>query len=497
MLDKAISVLSSYVDALRPIIYIRHFDFKVIDEIIRKISYNAKIIEYNNALGFVDFNDKHPMQDATLETFLKETREEGFLRETFLVLKDIHGELKSPKIISLLKRIAEDNVERESYHETIFIVSEELVIPAELEHFITIFDIPLPNVPEIKEIVQDYGKGMEIEISDEVADDLAISLKGLNEFQIRQILNLAYQDGGTIESDDKALIVKEKELLVKKDGMLEIVNFKEEIDDIGGLSNLKKWLRRKSTIFKDLDHAIKFGVDVPKGMLIVGMPGCGKSLTAKATANLFEIPLVRLDVGRLLGKYVGESENNMRKALNLAEAISPCVLWIDEIEKAFAGIGGTIGGNEVTTRLFGHFLTWMQEKENTVFIVATANNIDNMPPEFLRKGRFDELFFVDLPNGDERRAILKIHLKKRNKWNSKIDTIALIQATEGFSGVDLESAVKDAIEECFIKKLKDVSTENLLESIKRTKSITNTLGERIKKLKENIGKYNFINASEK
>ena len=437
------------------------------------------------------------MQDATLETFLKETREEGFSRETFLVLKDIHGELKSPKIISLLKRIAEDNVERESYHETIFIVSEELVIPAELEHFITIFDIPLPNVPEIKEIVQDYGKGMEIEISDEVADDLAISLKGLNEFQIRQILNLAYQDGGTIESDDKALIVKEKELLVKKDGMLEIVNFKEEIDDIGGLSNLKKWLRRKSTIFKDLDHAIKFGVDVPKGMLIVGMPGCGKSLTAKATANLFEIPLVRLDVGRLLGKYVGESENNMRKALNLAEAISPCVLWIDEIEKAFAGIGGTIGGNEVTTRLFGHFLTWMQEKENTVFIVATANNIDNMPPEFLRKGRFDELFFVDLPNGDERRAILKIHLKKRNKWNPKIDTIALIQATEGFSGVDLESAVKNAIEECFIKKLNEVSTENLLESIKKTKSITDTLGERMKKLKENIGKYNFINASEK
>ena len=152
MLDKAISVLSSYVDALRPIIYIKHFDFKVIDEIIRKISYNAKIIEYNNALGFVDFNDKHPMQNATLETFLKETREEGFLRETFLVLKDIHGELRSPKIISLLKRIAEDNVERESYHETIFIVSEELVIPAELEHFITIFDIPLPNVPEIEEM---------------------------------------------------------------------------------------------------------------------------------------------------------------------------------------------------------------------------------------------------------------------------------------------------------------------------------------------------------
>lgn len=496
MLDKAISILSSYVDALRPIIYIKHFDFKVFDEIIRKISYKAKIIEYNNALGFVDFDDKHPMQDATLETFLLQTREEGFSKETFLVLKDVHGELKNSKVIALLKRIAEDNIERESYHETIFIVSEELVIPAELEHFITIFDIPFPDIAEIKEVIQDYGKGMDIGISDEVADDLAVSLKGLNEFQIRQILNLAYQDGGTIEREDKALIVKEKELLVKKDGMLEIVNFKEKIDDIGGLSRLKKWLRRKSAIFKDLDHAIKFGVDVPKGMLIVGMPGCGKSLTAKATANLFEIPLVRLDVGRLLGKYVGESENNMRKALSLAEAISPCVLWIDEIEKAFAGIG-TVGGNEVTTRLFGHFLTWMQEKENTVFIVATANNIDNMPPEFLRKGRFDELFFVDLPSEDERRAILKIHLKKRNKWNSNIDTIALIKKTDGFSGVDLESAVKDAVEGCFINKCNEISTKDLLESIEKTKSITMTLGKRIKEMKENIEKYNFINASEK
>jgi SpoVK/Ycf46/Vps4 family AAA+-type ATPase len=337
--------------------------------------------------------------------------------------------------------------------------------------------------------------GLGIDISEDIADDLAISLKGLNEFQIKQILNLAYQDGGTIEKDDKSLIIKEKELLVKKDGMLEIVNFKEKIDDVGGLNKLKNWLQRKSRIFKDLDHAIKFGVDVPKGILIVGMPGCGKSLTAKATANLFEIPLVRLDVGRLLGKYVGESESNMRKALRLAEAISPCVLWIDEIEKAFAGIGNGIGGNEVTTRLFGQFLTWMQEKENTVFIVATANNIEKMPPEFLRKGRFDELFFVDLPDGDERRSILKIHLEKRNKWNSNIDTIKLTKETEGYSGVDLESAVKNAIEECFIENECVVTTERLLKSIQETKSISETLKDKIKNLKEDIEKYGFVNAS--
>ncbi len=230
--------------------------------------------------------------------------------------------------------------------------------------------------------------------------------------------------------------------------------------------------------------------------MIIGMPGCGKSLTAKATASLFEIPLVRLDVGRLLGKYVGESEGNMRKALNLSEAISPCVLWIDEIEKAFAGVGGD-GSNEVTTRLFGQFLTWMQEKENTVFIVATANDISKMPPEFLRKGRFDELFFVDLPNGEERRKILDIHLKKRKKWNKGIDSIALIKETDGFNGADLESVVKDTIEMAFIEGRTTIQTEDLLNSVKDTKSISSTLKDKITEIKLTIDKIDIKPASKK
>ena len=276
--------------------------------------------------------------------------------------------------------------------------------------------------------------------------------------------------------------------------MLEIVNFKENIDDIGGLEILKDWLTRKANIFQNLDKAIKFGVDVPKGIMIVGMPGCGKSLTAKATASLFEIPLVRLDVGRLLGKYVGESENNMRKALKLSESISPCVLWIDELEKAFAGVGSE--GGDVTTRLFGQFLTWMQEKENTVFIVATANDISKIPPEFLRKGRFDELFFVDLPNAEERRKIIEIHLKKRKKWNKSIDSIALIQKTEGFNGADLEAVVKEAIEDAFIDGKDKITTESLLETIKNTKSISSTMKEKIDKIRETIKKMDIKKASQ-
>lgn len=276
--------------------------------------------------------------------------------------------------------------------------------------------------------------------------------------------------------------------------MLELVNFRETIQDIGGLENLKKWLERKSVVFKNLDKAIKFGVDIPKGIMIIGMPGCGKSLTAKATASLFRIPLVRLDVGRLLGKYVGESENNMRTALKLSEAISPCVLWIDEIEKAFSGVGSS-SGSDVTTRLFGQFLTWMQEKENTVFIVATANDISQLPPEFLRKGRFDELFFVDLPNGEERRKIIDIHLRKRNKWNPAIDTISLIKKTKGYNGADLEAVVKDAIETAFINGKDKIETVDLINSINDTNSISQTLSEKIKKIKETVEKIDLKPAS--
>lgn len=489
------NILASYIDALHPIIYINHFDFKVIDNAISHVGKDVKCVEFNNALGFVDFYNKSPMKECNLEQFLRLTMDDGFDQETYIVLKDVHRELDSPKIISLLKRIAENNLYNDEYNATIFILSETMVIPKELENYITVFDIPLPRMNEILGIINDFIKDMDIVVDQETIDDIALSFKGLNEFQIKQILNLAYQDGGFIDKEDKVLILKEKEQLIKKSGMLEAVNFSENIDDIGGLENLKNWLSRKARVFANLDKAIKFGVDVPKGILIIGMPGCGKSLTAKATARLFKIPLVRLDVGRLLGKYVGESEENMRKALKLSEAISPCVLWIDEIEKAFAGIGEEGGGRDVTTRLFGQFLTWMQEKENTVFIVATANDISRMSPEFLRKGRFDELFFVDLPNGEERRMILDIHLKKRKKWHKDIDSIALIKETEGFNGADLEAVVKDTIEKAFIAGKDIITTEDLLSSVKDTKSISCTLKGKIEDLKKIIQQIDIKPAS--
>ncbi len=487
--------LASYIDALHPIIYINHFDFKVIDDIIGRIGQGVNIIEYNNALGIVDFKNKSPKMECSLEKFLIDFMDEGYEKQTFIVLKDIHDYLNEPKIIALLKRISEDNLYREDYNATVFIISSKVVIPYELENYITVFDIPLPTNFEIMNIINNFKDSLNIDIKEDVLNDIALSFKGLNEFQIKQILNLAYQDGGYIDEEDKYLILQEKEQFIKKSGMLEMVNFKESINDIGGLENLKDWLFKKAKVFKNLDKAIKFGVDIPKGIMIIGMPGCGKSLTAKATARLFEIPLVRLDVGRLLGKYVGESEENMRKALKLSEAISPCVLWIDEIEKAFSGVGSDGGGSDVTTRLFGQFLTWMQEKENTVFIVATANDISRIPAEFLRKGRFDELFFVDLPNDEERRKIIEIHIKKRNKWNKDIDTIKLIEETDGFNGADLEAVVKDSIEDAFINGRSTINTDDLLDVIDETKSISSTLKDKIEQIRETINKIDIKPAS--
>ena len=491
-------LLASYLDSLCPILYINHSDFSDVDaELTHLAEHDMRFIEFNNALGALNFEDKHPLQQWELAEFLNAVMDEGFdeEHELVIVLKDVHGSMNDPQVVALLRRIAEMTLERDDYRAKVIIIASKVVIPPELENFITLMDVPLPDDEEIRDCVKIFADEVALEVDDKAMEELIFSLKGLSAFQIRQVLSLAYQNNGTLDASDRKFILGEKEQIIKKSGILEMMNFKETLDDIGGLEKLKEWLKRKAKIFVSLDRAIKFGVDVPSGILILGMPGCGKSLAAKATSTLFKVPLIRLDVGRLMGKYVGESEANMRRALKLSETVSPCVLWIDELEKAFAGIGG--GSGEVATRLFGNFLTWMQEKESTVFIVATTNDISKLPPEFLRKGRFDELFFVDLPNEQERRKILEIHLRKRGKLNNKINIGALSQKTDGFNGADLEGIVQDAVETAFIDDVDEITTERLLKSLQEAKSISNIQKEKIKKLREDLKEYDIKPASSK
>lgn len=512
--------LSSYLDALRPIVYVHNFDFNAVDELIKGAVGDVPIVEYNNASGQVNFNTKVPtgaFGDSLLTEFASSApvqssgRLSAFLGDFItdcpmhrvLVLKDVHNELDEPAIIAQLRAIAQRTMYTDVYWVPVIIVSSRLVIPPELEKLITVFEMPYPTQGEIENLLDEYATYFSFAVSKEDRTELALAFKGLSEFEITQILNLAYQRSGQVSKADKELILREKEQSIRKSGLLEAVRVSSDIEDIGGLDNLVSYLKKKASIYRNLAKAREAGVDIPKGILIVGMPGCGKSLTAKASAALFKAPLLRLDIGKLLGKFVGESEENLRKALKVAEAATPCILWIDEIEKAFAGVGRDDGGGGVTTRLFGYFLTWMNEKDSTVYVVATANDIEHIPPEFLRRGRFDEIFSVSLPNAEERKKIFEIHLNRRKRnWKSlDISLNELVRKTAGqdadnpeFSGADIESIVKTAIETAFWEN-RELQQQDLLKAIGKTIPMARTLKEKIAALKRNLEKYQISPAS--
>lgn len=491
------SKLARYIDAGFPIIYINTFEEDKVDNIISELSLGKEVYEWNETNGYIDFENKTAiMEDCTLYCMLDQLKTADLLDQKIIVLKDVTSYLEEPKIVSKIKGLS--RMINQGVEATIIIVSSILVIPKDLEKYITILEMDYLNTDEIRQIIRNFiQENLGIEEKDEkLIDEFALAFKGLTEFEITNLLALSYADDGALTRKDLRLIFDQKQQMIKKAGILEMIPLKETIDDIGGLENLKEWFERKAKVYKNIAKAKKYGVDMPKGVLIAGVPGCGKSLNAKAAANLFEVPLLRLDMGRLMGKYVGESESNLRNAIALAEAISPCVLWIDELEKAFAGIGGTGGGAEVTTRLFGNFLTWMQEKDSLTFVVATANDITKLPPELLRKGRFDEIFYVGLPDRAERETIFKIHIAKRRSMDlNSIDISKLVDKTEGFSGADIEGVVKDAIESAFSDDKVSIQTSDILEAIKNTHSLSEIMKDALEKMKQEYETRKFKNAS--
>ena len=492
--------LIRYIDAGFPILYINSFEEQKIDDIIKKSACGRKILEWNGVNGFTNFETKqsHLLNDPSLSGTLRFLLESNDLDGTLLVLKDTQLMIEEPEIVALLKNIAEKN-SCGDIECTIIVETTIVKIPKPLEPFITILEMDYLNTNEIKSIIKEFISLNEVDmIRNELLDEMSIAFKGLSQFEIENILSLAYAENGELTRSDLKLIFEQKKQIIMKSGILEMIPLKEKLEDIGGLDNLKKWLNKKAKVLKNLEKAIDFGVDVPKGVLIAGVPGCGKSLNAKAAASLFEVPLLRLDMGRLMGKYVGESEANMRKAISLAEAIAPCVLWIDELEKAFAGIGGDGGGADVTTRLFGNFLTWLQEKESSVFVVATANDITKLPPELLRKGRFDEIFYVGLPSEKERKKIFEIHISKRRKEDlSKLDLDKLTLRTKGYSGADIEGVIKESIENVYSEERDTLTTEDILSVIKNTHSLSEIMKEPLKKMSQEYENRKFKNASEK
>ena len=367
-------------------------------------------------------------------------------------------------------------------HKTLIIESSESCLPNALSKEIPVLNMPLPDKTFIKKIAESVVMNSNLK-SDEyqLTDELLNSVLGLTTTEINLAFLKAVQKFSVLNDTVIPYLISEKESVIKKDGLLEYYHPESGLDGIGGLNNLKTWLKLRENAFSQ--KAADFGIDIPKGVLLLGLPGCGKSLTAKCIARAWNYPLLRFDLGKVFGGIVGQSEANMRRALDVATTIAPCVLWIDEIEKGLSGLSSsdrTDGGT--ASRVFGSLLTWMQEKKEPVFVVATANNIEQLPPELLRKGRFDEIFFVDLPSKEERKEIFKIHIESKHRKVDDFDLTKLVNCSNGLTGAEIGSLVSDALFNAFTAN-RDLKTEDIVDERKKITPLSTIMSEKITSLR--------------
>lgn len=463
-----------------PIIYIHTSHYRYVDEILMDIVAPAdgslrildlnkdQIAEFDTARGCIHFDTKAMDPDCqsidTIQEFIKTHINLDEEVCQLSIIKNCEESFhRDSSVITLLSTYA-SKYEGGDYNplSTIILVSPEPIetLPRMLLDIAKVIEIKAPSFDEIEKIVANIPISRQFEyIEDYIRVQLSRNLQGLSLADIRQILrSCLVRTGGRLSRQTITLALEEKKQIVRKSGIIEVIDTDEQLDRIGGLENLKDEIKQKKVIFEHLSLAQskKASVPLPKGILIIGMPGCGKSMIAKAIASEFKVALLRLDVNRLMGKYVGESESNLRRALDTAEAAHPCVLWIDEIEKAFAGTDS--GNNDIIIRLMGHFLTWMQERKSAVYVVATAN--DTLKPELMRKGRFDEVYFVDFPNKTEAQSILRKSINRYSDaslydW-SEMDDKAISEIVDsfyekcrGFSGAEISALVGSVVETAF------------------------------------------------
>ena len=377
------------------------------------------------------------------------------------VLKDFHDFWDNPPIRRKLRNLAQ----RLKYtRKTIIVISYSSKIPAELRDDAVLLEFQLPDADELKEILQTLTQSArdKIHLTALGWEKMVEAALGLTESQAKRVYARALVSTPILDDRAIDLVTEEKKQIIRESEALEFYAVSETPEDVGGLGLLKEWLRLRERAFTA--EARAYGLPTPKGITLLGIPGTGKSLTAKTIGGLWHQPLLRLDVGAIFGSLVGESEEKLRQALRLVETVAPCILWVDEIEKALAH-GGLDSGT--STRVFGSFLTWMQEKTAPVFVVATANDISSLPPELLRKGRFDEIFFLDLPTEEERKEIFAVHLRKRRRIPIDYDIEALAAASEGYVGAELEQAVIEAMYIGFNDNQREFTTEDILKSLKR------------------------------
>lgn len=477
--------LEVLIDSQYPVICIETHEEGRAEETLSRLCHRKKLPFFHWAAtsGLIRSGEAQPVYNtATAMEALNFVSSSSL--DAVYMLKDLHRFLEDPLLVRKLRDICCCFRQK---RKSLVLTAPSFSVPPELANEVVFFDMALPSLEELKELVRrvvlDISSRRKISVNMDQATGrmLVQNLKGLTLHEAERLLTRAILHDDQLTIEDLPHIMEAKKQKISQTGLLEYFPGGETFDGIGGLKNLKKWLAIRKGAFSE--EAKQFGIDPPRGVLLLGIQGCGKSFTAKAVAREWNLPLLRLDTGSLYSKFIGDTEANVREAIRLAESLAPVVLWIDEIEKAFTPSGGAEADGGVSSRLLGTFLSWFQERKVPVFVVATANNISMLPPELLRKGRFDEIFFLDLPAAEERAEIFRLHLQLRKRDASSFDLDTLAAAAEGFSGAEIEQGIVSALYSAFSSR-RELSTDGILQELKNTRPLSLVMKEQIDRLRQ-------------
>jgi len=481
--------LDTLIRARYPLVYLVSSEESRVDELLRGIAsaHGKSLIGWSAVRGLHRLDETRGvvLPDRTEDPYAALQALRGLQEPALVVLKDLHAWLDDRRLVRSIRELGQA---LKSSYTTLLILAPVLQLPVELEKEIAVLDVPLPTFAELADLLRDIvgvlrkAGRVTVDLKREEGEQLVKAALGLTLQEAENAFAKAIADDDRLDASDIQRVMDEKRQVIRKSGLLEYYPVDHALAAVGGLQNLKDWLHRRARAFSAEAHA--FGLPDPRGLLLLGVQGCGKSLTAKAIASQWALPLLRLDMGRVFSGLVGSSEENLRRAIRVAESAAPAVLWLDEIDKALSGSASSnVSDGGTTARVLGTFLTWLQEKTAPVFVVATANRIEQLPPELLRKGRFDDIFFIDLPSMAERREIFRIHLARRGRDPAGFDLDALAHATEGFSGSEIEQCIIAALYYAFGAG-RELADAHLVQAVSETVPLAVTLREEISRIRE-------------
>jgi SpoVK/Ycf46/Vps4 family AAA+-type ATPase len=477
-IDKELKLL---IQSGHNLIYLLSFEEDRAKRVIDRLAatFKTKTLSWSQSRGFGQDLDGIAKSPADALAEIAKVQDPAWF-----ILNDFHAFLDQPYVIRTLREVCPLLARRRQY---IFFVAPVYKIPVELEKDLVMVELLLPDPQDLGQILDSVIASLEkswnksLKVSPEVHEKMIRAGLGLTEKEARRVFLRAFVEHPEFKEEHLDSVLSQKKQIIRQQNLLEFYKVSDQLDEVGGLDLLKDWLKSRSKAFSE--EARKYGLPAPRGLLMLGIQGCGKSLCAKAVSNLWRLPLLRFDSSIVLGSFQAPAEVNIRRATQLAESISPCVLWIDEIEKGFSAhlISGKEASGEVS-RAFASFLVWLQERKKAVYVIATANSISELPPELVRKGRFDDIFFVDLPKIHEREEIFLIHLKKRGRKPEDFDLKLLASESDGFSGSEIEQSIISAMYEGFTEN-REITTEDIRKALSDTVPLSETMEEQVEEIR--------------